>query len=152
MVCPSLHCSEWQSFLLLFSLSVMSDTPCLLSPRVCSNSCPLSRWCHPTTSFSVTLFSSCPQSFPASGSLPVIWIFTSGSQSIGASASASVLPMNIQGWFPLGWTSWISLLSKGLSRVFSNTIVQKHQLFRAQLSLYSNSTSIRDYWKNHSFE
>ena len=109
------------------------------TPRVYSNSCPLSQWCHTTISSSVTPFSSWPQSFPASGSFPVSQLFTSGGQSIGASVSASVLPMNIQGWFPLGWTVWISLLSKGLSRVFSNTTVQKHQSFSAQPSLWSSS-------------
>ena len=92
-----------------------SRLPCpSLSPRVCSNSCPLSWWCHPTISSSVTPVSSCPQSFPASGSFPVSWLFTSGALSIGASALASVLPMNIQDWFPLGWTGWISLQSKRL--------------------------------------
>ena len=96
------------------------------------------RWCHPTTSSSVALFSSCPQSFPASGSFPMNWLFASGGQSIGASASASVFPMNIQGWFPLGLTGLISLQSKGLSRVFSNTTIQKHQCFGAQPSLWSN--------------
>ena len=96
-----------------------------LSPRVYSDSCPLRRWCHPTISSSVTSFSSCPQSFPASGSFPMSQLFASGSQSIRASASASVLPMNIQGWYPLGLTGLISLMSKGLSRVFSNTTVQK---------------------------
>ena len=100
-----------------------------------SNSCPLSRWCHPTISSSFVLFSSHLQSFPASGSFPMSWFFTSGGQSIRA--SASVLPVNIQDWFPSGWTSWISLLSKGLSRVFSNTTAQKHQFFGAQLSLWS---------------
>ena len=90
-------------------------------PHYYSNSCPLSWWCYPTISSSVTCFSSCPQSFPASGSFPMSRLFASGSQSIGASASASALPMNIQAWFPLGWTGLISLLSKGLSRVFSNT-------------------------------
>ena len=111
--------------------------PCLsLSPRACWNSCPLSWWCHPTISFSVVPFSSCPQSFSASGSFPVNQFFTSGSQSIGASPSASVLLMKFQGWFPLGWTGWICLKSKGLSRVFSNTTVQKHQFFSAQLSLW----------------
>ena len=99
------------------------------SPRACSNSCPSSRWCHPTISSSLVPFCSCLQSFPASGSFPMSRLFTSGDQSIGASASASVLPMNIQGWFPLGLTGLISLLSKGLSRVFSNTTVQKHQFF-----------------------
>ena len=106
-----------------------------LSPWVCSNSCPLSRRCHPAISSSVIPFSSCPQSFPASGSLPVSQFFTSGGQSIGVSTSASVLSMNIQDWFPLGWTSWISLQSKGLSRVFSNTTYKKHQFFDNQLSL-----------------
>ena len=106
---------------------------------VCSNSCPLSLWYHPTISSSVVPFSSCPQSFPASGSFPMSRLFTSGGQSIGVSASASGLPMNIQGWFPLGLASLISLLSKGLSRVFSSTIVQKHQFFSAQPSLWSNS-------------
>ena len=103
--------------------------PCpSLSPGVCSNSCPLSQWCQPTVSSSVTLFSSCPQSFPSSGSFPMSWFFASGGQSIGALASASVLPMNIQGWFPLGLTDLISLLSKGLLRVFSSTIIWKHLL------------------------
>ena len=102
------------------------------TPRVYSNSCPLSRWCHPTISSSVIPFSSCLQSFQASGSLQMSQLFTSRGQRIGVSASASVLPMNIQDWFPLGWTGWISLQSKGLSRVFSNTI-QKHQFFGAQL-------------------
>ena len=101
----------------------------------CSYSCPLSRWCHPTISSSVVPFSSCFLSFLASGSSQMSQFFTSGSQRIGVSASTSVLPMNIQDWFPLGWTGWISLLSKGLSRVFSNTTAQKHQFFSAQLSL-----------------
>ena len=113
--------------------------PCLsLSPKVCSNSCPLSQQCHPTISSSAAPFSY-PQSFPASGSFPMSQLFVSGGQRIGASALASVLPMSIQDWFPLGWTGWISLLSKGLSRVFSNTIVQKNQFFGAELSLWSNS-------------
>ena len=103
------------------------------------NPCPLCRWCHPTISSSVVPFSSCPQSFPASGSFQMSQIFASGGQSIGVSTSASVLPMDIQGWFPLGLTGWISLQSKGLSRVFSNTTVQKHQFFSAQLSLQYNS-------------
>ena len=114
------------------------------APRACSNSCPLSQWCHPTISFSVVPLSSCLQSFPASGSFPVSQFFTSGDQSIGASASGSVLPMNIQDYFrlgltgliSLGLTAWISLQSKGLSRVFSNTTVQKHQFFSTQLSLW----------------
>ena len=143
-----------------FSHSVMSDSlrpyglqhaklPCPSpTPRVYSNSYPSSRWCYPTTLSFVIPFSSCLQSFPASGSFPMNQFFTSGGQSIGVSASASVLPMNIQGWFPLGYTGWISLLSRGLSRVFSNTTVQKHQFFGAQLSLYSPTlTSIHNYWK-----
>ena len=106
------------------------------TPGACSNSCPSSRWCHPTISSSDIPFS-CPQSFPASGSFPMSRLFTSGGQSIGT--SASVLPMNIQGWFPLGLTGWISLLSKGLSRVFSNTTVRKHRFFHAKPSFWSNS-------------
>ena len=105
------------------------------TPRACSNSCPSSQWCYPNISSSVIPFYSCPQSFPASGSFPVSQFFASGDPSIGVSASTSVLPMNIQDSFPLEWTGWISLQSKGLSRVFSNTIVQKHQFFGAQLSL-----------------
>ena len=105
------------------------------TPRVYSNSCPLSQWCHPTISSCVIPFTSCLQSFPASGSFSKSQFFTSGGQSIGALASASVLPMNIQDWFPLGLTSWISLQSKGLLRVSSNTTVQKHQFFSVQLSL-----------------
>ena len=105
------------------------------TPRDCSNSCSLSRWCHPTISSSVIPFSSCLQSFPASGSFPMSQFFASGGQSIGVSTSTSVLPMNTQDWSPLGWTGWTSLQSKGLSRVFSNTTVQKHQFFGAQLSL-----------------
>ena len=108
------------------------------TPGACSNSCPLSWWGYPTISFSV-VSSSCLQSFPASGSFPMSQLFTSGGQSIGASASESVLPMTIQDWFPLGWIAWISLQSKGLSRVFPNTIVQKHQFFSTQLSLWSDS-------------
>ena len=99
------------------------------TPRVYPNSCPSSRWCHPTISSSVVPFSSCPQSFSASGSFQMSQLFASGGQSIGASASTSVLPMNTQDWSPLGWTGWISLQSKGLSRVFSNTTVQKHSSF-----------------------
>ena len=137
--------------LLLFSHSVVSDslqphglqhnrlTYLSLSPWVCSNSCPLSRWCHPSISASLIPFSSYSQSFPASGSFPVNQLFISRGQSIRASASASVLLMNIQGWFPLGLTSLISLLSKGLSRVFSSTTIQKHQFFGAQPFLWFNS-------------
>ena len=130
-----------------FSRSVVSDSlqhhepqharlPCP-SPTsgVHPNPCALSRWCHPIISSSVVPFSSCPQSFPASGSFQMIQPFASGSQNIGVSASASVLPVNTQDWSPLGWTGWISLKSKGLSWVFSNTTVQKHQFFGAQLSL-----------------
>ena len=134
-----------------FSCSVMFDSlrphglqharpPCPSpTPRACSNSSLSSQWCHPTISSSVILFSSCLQSFPASGSFPMSQFFESDGQSIGVSASASVFPMNIKDWFPLGLTGWISLQSKGLSRVFSNTTVQKHQFFSAQLSLWSNS-------------
>ena len=109
------------------------------TPGDYSNSCPWSRWCHPTISSSVIPFPSHLQSFPTLGPFPMSQFFTSCGQSIGASASASVLPMNIQDWFPLGRTGWISLQSKGLSRVFSNTTVQKHQFFDAQLSLWSKS-------------
>ena len=130
-----------------FSRSVVSDslrphepqhtrTPCSLpTPGVHPKTSPLSRWCHPTISSSVVPFASCLQSFPASESFPVSQVFASGGQSIEISASTSVLPMNTQDWSPLGWTGWISLQYKGLSRVFSNTIVQKHQFFSAQLSL-----------------
>ena len=122
----------------------------VLHHGVCSNLCPLSPWCHPTISSSAS-FSSCLPFFPASGSFLMSQLFASRGQSIGASASASVLPMNIQDWFPLGLTGLISLLSKGLSRVFSNTTVQSHQFFGAQLSLWSTSHICHDYWKNHSF-
>ena len=110
-----------------------------LSPRVCSNSCPLSQWCHPTVSSSVTPLASCPQSFPESGSFPVSQLFASGDQSTVALASASVIPMSIQSWFPLGLTGFISLMSKGLSRVFSSTTIRTHQIFGTQLSLWSSS-------------
>ena len=109
------------------------------TPWVYSNSCPSSQWCHPTILSSVVPFSSCLQSFPASGSFQMSQFFTSSGQSTWVSASASVLPVNIQDWFPLGWTGWISLQSKGLSRVFSNTTVQKHQFFGAQPFYWSNS-------------
>ena len=133
--------------LLLFSCQVMSDflrphglqqarLPCpSLSPWVCSSSCPLSQWCHPTISSSVVPFSSCLQSFPKSGSFPMSWLTASGGQSIGVSALASVLPMNIQDWFSLGLAGLISLLLKG----FSSTIVWKHQFFGTQLSLWPSS-------------
>ena len=109
------------------------------TPGVHPNPCPFSLWCHPTISSSVVPFSSCLQFSPASGYFPISQFFTSGGQSIGASASTSVLPMNTQDWFPLGWTGCISLQSKGLSRVFSNTTVQKHQFFGVQPSSQSNS-------------
>ena len=137
--------------LLLFSRSVMFNSlwPHGLqhtrlscpspTPKVCSNSYPLSQWCHPAVSSSIIPFSSCLQSFPALESFPMSQLFTLGSQSIGAPASASVLPMNIQGWFPLGLTGLISLQSKGLSRVFFNTTAQKHQFFSVHPSLWSNS-------------
>ena len=109
--------------------------PCLSpTPRVYSNSCPSSRWCHPVISSSVVPFSSCPQSLPTSGSFPVSQLFTWGGQTTVVSALASVLSMSTQDWSPLGWTGWISLQSKGLSRVFSNTTTQKHQFFGTQLS------------------
>ena len=134
-----------------FSCSVVSDSlrpyelqytrpPCPSpTPGVYSNSCPSSQWCHPDISSSVAPFSSCPQSLPVSGSFPMSQLFASGGQSTGVSASASVLSMNTQDWSPLEWTGWISLQSKGLSRVFSNTTVKKHQFFGAQLSSQSNS-------------
>ena len=108
-------------------------------PELTQTSCPSSQWCHPAISASVIPISSCPQSLPAPGSFPMSQLFTWGGQSTGVSASASVLPMNTQEWSPLGWTGWISLQSKGLSRIFSNTTVQKHQFFSAQLSSQSNS-------------
>ena len=111
----------------------------ITNSQVHSNSRPSSQWCHPAISSSVVPFSSCPQSLPASGSFPMSKLFTWGGQSIGVSALASFLPKNTQGWSPLEWTGWISLQSKGLSRVFSNTTVQKHQFFGAQLSSQSNS-------------
>ena len=137
--------------MLLFSHSAMSDS---LQPHglqharlscpspstgVCSNSCPLSQWCHPTISSCVIPFSSHLQSFPASGAFPISQFFTSDGQRSGASVSTLVLPTNIQDWFPLGLTGLISLQSKGRSRIFSNTIVQKHQFFSAQPSLWTNS-------------
>ena len=148
------------SFSVWFTHSVMSNSlwphglqcirlPCL---SACSNSCPLIWWCHPTISFSVIPFSSCLNSFPASRFFPMSQLFALGGQSFGVSASASVFLMNTQDWSPLRWTGWISLQSKGLSRVISNTTVQKHQ-FISHLSLWSNSLiSIHDYWENHSFD
>ena len=142
---------------MLFSRSVVSSSlwphglqharlscpPAPLCPRVCSNSCPLSQWYHPTISFSVNPFSSCPQPFPALRSFPMSQLFASRGQSVATSASASVLPMNIEGRFPLGLTGLISLQSQGLSRVFSNTTVRKHQFFIAQPSLWSVGTFIK---------
>ena len=115
------------------------DLPVHHQLQVYPNPCPSSQWCHPAISSSVVPFSSCPQSLPALGSFPMSQLFTWGGQSIGVSASTSVLPMNTQDWSPLGWTGWISLHSKGLARVFSNTTVQKHQFFGTQLSSLSNS-------------
>ena len=138
-----------------FSRSVVSDSlwphesqhakpPCPWpTPGVYSNSCPSSQWCHSAISSSVVPFSSCPQSLPASGSFPMSQLFTWAGQSTGVSASASVLPMNTQDWSPLGWTGWISLQSKGLSRVSSNTTVQKHQFFGTQLS-WTPKNKVRD--------
>ena len=145
----SVNLPPWGS--VQFSRSVVSDSlrphesqharpPCPSpTPGVHSNSCPLSWWCHPAISSSVVPFSSCPQSLLVSEPSPMCQLYTWGSQSIGVSASASVLPMNTQDWSPLGWTDCISLQSKGLSRVFSSTTVQKHQFFSAQLSSQSNS-------------
>ena len=130
VVCSSLQPNESQH----------ARPPCpSQTPGVHSNSCPLSRWCDPTISSFVIPFSSCSQSLPASGSFLMSQLFAWGGQSIEVSTSASVLPMNTQDWSPLGWTGWISLQSKGLSRVFSNTTVQKHQFFSAQLASQSNS-------------
>ena len=156
-----------------FSCSVMSDSlrphesqharpPCPSpTPGVYSNSCPWSQWCHLVISSSVVPFSSCPQSLPASGSFPMNQPFTSGGQSTGVSALASVLPLNTQDSSPLGWSGWISLQSKGLSRVFSNITIQKHQFFFSFKSVNSSVlcflhsptlTSIHDHWKNHSLD
>ena len=138
--------SNWSNSV-QFSRSVMSNSsrphepqhtrpPCPSpTPGVHPNPCPLSWWCHPAISSSVIPFSSCPQSFPASGSFQMSQLLLSGGLSIGVSASKSVFPMNTQDWSPLGWTGWTSLQSKGLSRVFFNTTVQKHQFFGTQLSL-----------------
>ena len=147
-----------------FSHSIVSDSlqphqlqharpPCPSpTPGVHSNPCPLSQWCHPTISSSVVPFSSCPQSLPASESFPMSQLFASGGQSIGVSASTSVLPMNTQDWSPLGWTGWISLQSKGLSSIFSNTTVQKHQFLALSFLHSPTLTCIHDHWKNHSLE
>ena len=141
----------WTSLIIQFSHSVVSNSLQLYelqharppgpspTPAVCSNSCPLSQWCHPTVSSSVVPFSCHLQSFPASGSFQMSQYFAAGGQSTRVSASASVHATNIQDWFPLRWTGWISLQSKGVSRVFSSTTVQKHQFFSTQLSSESNS-------------
>ena len=141
--------------LLLFSLWVMSNcvTPCQASlsstvSRICSNSCPLNQWYYPTISSSATPFFFCLQSFPASGSFPLSQLLASGVQSTGASASASVLPTSIHGWYPLGLTGWIPLQSKELSRVFPNTTVQKHQFLALSLLYGPTLISKHDHWKN----
>ena len=127
--------------------------PCpSLTPGACSNSCPSSWWCHQTSSFSVILFSSCLQTFPASGSFPMSQLFTSGGQSIGVSASASVLPMNIQDWFPLGWTGWISLQFKGLSRVSSKPQFKSVNALVLSFLYSPTLTCIRDYWEKRSID
>ena len=153
---PSVNCKYMYQFSSVQSLSCVSQharPPCPSpTPGVYSNSCSLSRWCHPAISSSVVPFSSCPQSLPTSESFPTSQLFTWGGKSTGLSALASFFPKNIQDWSPLEWTGWTFLQSKGLSRVFSNTTVQKHQFFGAQPSSQSNSTSIHDYWKNHSLD
>ena len=127
--------------------------PCLSpTPRVYSNSCLSSQWCHSAISSSVIPFSSCPQSLPASESFPMSQLFAWGGQSIGVSALTSVLPKNTQDWSPLGWSGWISLQAKGLSRVFSNTTVQNHQFFGLSFLHSPILTSIHDYWKNDSLD
>ena len=149
--------------LIQFSRSVVSNSlqphglqhtrlPCPSLIRAYSNSCPLSWWCHPTISSSVIPFSFRLQSFPASGSFPMSQFFASGGQRIGVSASTSVFPMNIQDWFPLGLTGWISLQSKRLSRVFSNITVQKHRSSVLSFLYSPTLTSIHAYWKNYSFD
>ena len=160
---PILSMPVWQNlFIYLSSVQSLSRVRLFVTPRTAAHLVslsitnsrkllkfiPSSQWCHPTISSSVVPFSSCLQSFPASDSFPLSQFFASGGRSIGASASAPALPVNIQDWSPLGWTGWISLQSKGLSRVFSNTIVQKHQFFGTQLSLWSSSHIHNDYGKN----
>ena len=161
MTIPVTACGNNQSVLQLLSRVQLFATPwiaacqaalSITTPRFHSNSCPSSQWCHPAISYSVVPFSSCPQSLPASESFPMSQLFASSGQSTGVSALASFLPKNTQDWSPLGWTGWISLQSKGLSRVFSNTTVQKHQFLGTRLSSQSNSISILDYWKNHSLD
>ena len=147
-----------------FSLSVMSISlqphelqhcrpPCPSpTPGVHPNSCASSQWCHPAISSSVIPFSSCPQSLPAPESFPMSQLFIQGGQRIGVSASTSVLPMNIQDWSPLGWIGWISLQSKGLSRIFSSTIVQNINSLLLSFLHSPTLTSIHDHWKNHSLD
>ena len=155
---------SWYKNWVQFSCSVVSDSvrphelqharpPCASpTPRVHSNSCPSSQWCHPAISSSVVPFSSCPQSLPASGSFPTSQLFAWGGQSIGVSALASFLPMNTQEWSPLEWTGWISLQSKGLSRVFSNTTVQSIDSSVLSLLHSPTLTSVHDHRKNHSLD
>ena len=155
---------RWRISSVQFSRQIISDSlqlhepqharlPCPSpTPGIYPNSCPSNRWCHPAISSSVVPFSSCPNSLPASRSFPVSQLFAWGGQSIGVSASASVLPMNTQDWSPLGSTGWIFLQSKGLWRVFSNTTVQKHQFFGTQLLQSPTLTSIHDHWKSHSLD
>ena len=133
-------------------IAARQDSLSITNSRVYSDSSPSSPWCHPAISSFVVPFSSCLQSLPVSGSFPMSQLSAWGGQSIGVSASASVLPMNTQDWSPLGWTGWISWQSKGLSRVFSNTTVQKHQFFGTQPSSQSNSHIQHDHWKNHSLD
>ena len=147
--CPA--STKWVFSSVQFSFSVVSNSLCPYelyharphcpspAPGVYPNSCPLSRWCHPTISSSIIPLSSCPQSFPLSGCFQMSQLFASGGQNTGVLTSTLVLPMNTQDWSPLGWTGWISLQSKGRSRVFSKTTVQKHQFFSTHLSLYSSS-------------
>ena len=135
---PHFSSAQLLSHVWLFAIpwtAARQDSLSITNSQSLPKPCPLSQWCHPAISSSVVPFSSCPQSFPASGSFPMSQLFAWGGQTIAVSASASVLPMNTQDWAPLGWPGWISLQSKGLSRVFSNTTVQKHQFFGTQLSL-----------------
>ena len=158
-LCNSMDCST-PSLLLLHYLLKFAQTHVQHSRAPCPspiagvypNPSPSSQWCHPTISSSVIPFSSCPQSFPASGSFPMSQLFTSGGQSVGVSASVSVLPMNTQDWSPLGWTGWISLQSKGLSRVFSNITVQNINSLVLSFLYSPTLMSIHDHWKNHSFD
>ena len=149
-LCIQFSSVQWLSRVLLFGTPWTAALQASLSPTpgVHPNSSRSSQLCHSTISSSVVPFSSCPQSFPASGSFPMSQLFAWGGQNIGVSASTSILPMNTQDWSHLGWTGWISFQSKGLSRVFSNTTVQKHQFFGAQVFSQPTLTSIHDHWKN----